>query len=69
MKYGVRNSLTASVTSVKKGDIMSQVECRLEGPGSLSSVLTTDSLEDLKLKEGDRVVLLVKAIHVIPVKE
>mgnify|MGYP003621604684 CR=1 FL=1 len=69
MKYGVRNSLTASVTSVKKGDIMSQVECRLEGAGTLSSVLTTDSLEDLKLKEGDRVVLLVKAIHVIPVKE
>ena len=69
MKYGVRNSLTASVTSVKKGDIMSQVECRLEGTGSLSSVLTTDSLEDMKLKEGDRVVLLVKAIHVIPVKE
>ena len=69
MKYGVRNSLTASVTSVKKGDIMSQVECRLEETGTLSSVLTTDSLEDMKLKEGDRVVLLVKAIHVIPVKE
>lgn len=69
MKYGVRNSLKATVTKVKKGEIMSQLECRLDELASISSVLTTDSVEDLKLKEGDKVVLLIKAIHVIPAKE
>jgi molybdate transport system regulatory protein len=32
-------------------------------------VLTTESLEDLELKEGDEVQLIIKAIHVLPVKE
>lgn len=69
MKYGVRNALKATVTTVKKGDVMSQVTCKLTEPGALSSVLSTDSVQDLDLKEGDNILLLVKAIHVIPVKE
>lgn len=69
MKYGARNTLKATVTKVKTGDIMSQVECKLTDPGMLASILSTDSVRDLDIKEGDQIVLLVKAIHVIPVKE
>ena len=69
MKHGVRNSLKATVTKVKKGDIMSQVGCKLNEPGAITSILSTDSLEELDIKEGDQIILLVKAIHVIPVKE
>ena len=69
MKYGVRNSLKATVVKMKKGDIMSQIECKLDEAGSLSSVLTTDSVQEMGLKEGDKILLLVKAIHVIPAKE
>ena len=69
MKYGVRNHLKATVTAVKESEVMSQVECHLDECGDLSSVLTTDSVRELGLKAGDKVVLLIKAIHVIPVKE
>lgn len=69
MKYGVRNSLKATVTKVKQGDIMSQVECQLTEAGTLASILSTDSVREMGIKEGDKLVLLVKAIHVIPVKE
>jgi len=69
MKYGVRNSLKAVVTKIKPGDVMSQIECQLNDPGVITSVLTTDSVREIDLKEGDRILLLVKAIHVIPVKE
>lgn len=69
MKYGVRNALQATVTKTKKGDIMSQIECALDAPGTVSSILSTDSFNDLGLKEGDKVMLLIKAIHVIPAKE
>jgi len=69
MKYGVRNALKAKVTEVKKGDIMSQVKFELVEPSSLTSVLTTDSVSELEIKEGEELLLLVKAIHVIPVKE
>lgn len=69
MKYGVRNTLKATVTEVKQGDIMSQVQCALLEAGNISSVLTTDSVREMDLKKGDQILLLVKAIHVIPAKE
>lgn len=69
MKYGVRNALRATVKKVKEGDVMSQIECKLDEAGMISSVLTTDSVHDLNLKAGDSVLLLIKAIHVIPAKE
>jgi molybdate transport system regulatory protein len=68
MKFGARNNLKGKVVSVKKGDIMSLVKFKVTKPGQLSSVLTTESVEELKLKVGDEVQLVIKAIHVLPVK-
>jgi molybdopterin-binding protein len=69
MKYGARNALPARVKSVKKGDVMSLAKFEVTTPAEMASVLTTESLEDLNLKPGDQVLLVVKAIHVLPVKE
>ena len=69
MKYGARNNIKAKVTSVKNGDIMSLVKFKVSGPAKLASVLTTESAQDMKLKVGDKVQLVIKAIHVLPVKE
>lgn len=69
MKYGARNRIVGKVTSVKTGDIMSLVKFNVTGPHSMASVLTTESVEDLGLKPGDEVELIVKAIHVLPVKK
>lgn len=69
MKFGARNAISAKVKSVKKGDIMSLVKFDVAVPVEMASVLTTESLESLKLKKGDQVQLVVKAIHVLPVKE
>jgi molybdopterin-binding protein len=68
MKYGARNQIRARVTSVKKGDVMSLVKYEAMGPIPMASVLTTESLEELALAKGDEVLLVVKAIHVLPVK-
>jgi molybdopterin-binding protein len=68
MKFGARNNLKGKVISVKKGDIMSLVKFKVNKPGELASVLTTESVKELKLKEGDEVQLIIKAIHVLPVK-
>lgn len=69
MKYGARNKLKATVTSVKKGDVMALVKFKVTDPGEMASVLTTESVDDLALKPGDEVQLFIKAIHVLPVKE
>jgi molybdopterin-binding protein len=69
MKYGAQNKLVAKVTSIKNGDIMSLVKFKVTGPADMASVLTTESVAELNLKVGDEVHLIIKAIHVLPVKE
>ena len=69
MKYGARNQTICKVKSIKKGTVMCQVNLTTDGPIDLSSVMTLDSLEDLALKKGDSVRAVVKAIHVLLVKE
>ena len=68
MKYGARNTIPAKVKSVQKGDVMSLVKFDVTAPSAMASVLTTESVQDMDLKAGDEVILVVKAIHVLPVK-
>ncbi len=68
MKYGAQNQINAKVTSVKKGDVMSLIKFTVTTPSTMASVITTESAEALGLKTGDEVQLIVKAIHVLPVK-
>ncbi len=69
MKYGARNEITAKVKSIKSDEIMSLIKFDVTVPVVMGSVLTTESLEELKLKIGDEVKLIIKAIYVLPVKE
>ena len=69
MKYGARNNIRGKVKSVKKGDVMSLVKFDVIGPAEMASVLTSESVDALNLKIGDEVQLVVKAVHVLPVKE
>jgi molybdopterin-binding protein len=68
VKYGAQNQIEARVTSVKKGDVMSLIKFTVTAPTEMASVITTESAEALGLKAGDEVQLIVKAIHVLPVK-
>jgi molybdate transport system regulatory protein len=69
MKTGARNNLRGKVTSVKSDEIMSLVKFEITAPHEMASVLTTESVKEMGLKVGDTVTLLVKAIHVLPIKE
>ena len=68
MEYGARNKITAKVKSIKKGDVMALVKYKVTNPSEMASVLTTESVESLDLKIGDEVQLIIKAVHVLPVK-
>lgn len=65
--YGARNKIKAKVSDIKSDSIMSQVKFETAS-GEMSSVLTTESVEEMNLKLGDEVHLIIKAIHVLPVK-
>ena len=69
MKYGARNQLSGKVVEIKRGTIMGQVKFKT-APGSyMTSVMTLDSLDDMKLKVGDSVKAVFKAINVLLIKE
>jgi molybdate transport system regulatory protein len=69
MKYGARNRIQAKVKSIKKGDVMSLVKFDVTMPHEMASVLTTESVDHLSLTPGNDIELVIKAIHVLPVKD
>ena len=69
MKHGARTQISAVVTSIQQGDVMSLVKFNVTTPADMASVITTESIGELDLKVGDTVTLLVKAVHVLPLKQ
>lgn len=67
MQYGARNHVVARVTSVTSDKVMSLVKFEVTVPAQMASVLTTESVQDMELKVGDTVHLVIKAINVLPV--
>jgi len=69
MKYGARNQLSGKVTAIKQGTVMSQVDINISSRANMCSVMTLDTLKSMKLKKGDKVKVIVKAVNVLLVKE
>ncbi len=69
MEYGARNKIKGKVTEIKKGDVMCEVTVELPGGGVMTSVMTISSMEEMALKEGDQVKVVVKAVNALLVKE
>jgi molybdopterin-binding protein len=68
MKIGARNQIVGTITDFKKGAVMAQV--KLDVPAAkLESVMTADSVDAMGLKKGDKVIVVIKAIHVLLIKE
>jgi len=68
MRHGARNQISAKVTSIQRGDVMSLIKFSVTTPTEMASVITTESVDALDLKIGDEVQLIIKAVHVLPVK-
>ena len=69
MKYGARNQIIGEVKEIKKGSVMCEVKLDVTGPITMESVMTLNSLEELGIKEGYKVKVIVKAVNVLLVKE
>lgn len=60
MALSARNQLPGIIEEVKLGDIMAQVVVKV-GVNLLESVITRSSAEEMQLKKGDRVRVVVKS--------
>ena len=63
MKTSLRNHVKGKIVEIVPGPAVSEVEIETSA-GVLSSVITTRSLEQLKLKVGDEVKAVVKSTEV-----
>jgi molybdopterin-binding protein len=64
MTLSVRNQLSGVVKEVKLGTVMAEVIVKV-GDNQLVSAITKDAAEDLALKAGDKVTVLVKSTSVM----
>jgi len=69
MKYGARNQIIGKVTEIKKGSLMCEVKLDIPAASHMASVMTIESLDELGIKPGDSVRVVVKAVNVLLVKE
>jgi molybdopterin-binding protein len=68
VKVGARNQIIGTVTDVKRGSVMCQV--KVDVPASkMASVMTIDSCDEMALKKGDKVQVVVKAVNVLLIKD
>lgn len=67
LKTSARNRLPGTITAVKLGEVMAQIDIRV-GDNHLVSVITREAAEELNLQEGDHVVAIVKSTEVMVAK-
>jgi len=65
VKLSARNSLKGRVVSVEKGVITAKVKVEIMVPATITSVITKEAVEDLDVKVGDEVQVVVKSTEVM----
>lgn len=63
MEQSIRNQLPGTIKSIVSDKVLSEVIVETS-IGDVASVITTRSVEEMKLKIGDKVYVLVKATNV-----
>jgi molybdopterin-binding protein len=64
MGISARNQLVGKISEVRLGDIMAHVIVKV-GKNVIESVITRKSAEDLALKKGDEVTVVIKSTEVM----
>ena len=65
MKISARNVLKGKVKQIKVGAVNTEVIVELPGGAEIVSVITKESAQNLKLKEGRAVYAVIKASNVM----
>ena len=65
MKISARNNIPGKVTDIKLGPVSAQVTINVAPGIDIVSVVSTESVEHLKLKVGSRAFAVIKASSVM----
>ncbi len=64
-RLSARNKVKAKVVKIERGDVTSMVKMQILERGKIISVISTDAVKELGLKEGDVVDAIIKATEII----
>jgi len=64
MGISARNQLNGKITEIVLGDVMAHITVRV-GQNLIESVITRRGADELKLKKGDAVTVMIKATEVM----
>jgi molybdopterin-binding protein len=67
MQLSARNQLRGTVTAIKAGAVMAEVTVHID-PGDLTAAITDSSRDNLHVKNGDEVTVVIKATDVMIAK-
>ncbi len=67
MKLSTRNRLGGEVEDVKLGEVGALIKVKVK-PGHVTAFITKEGAEELELKKGDKVEVLIKATEVMVAK-
>ena len=69
MKLSARNMLKGKIVEVKKGTVTTHVRIDIGGGAIVTSAITNEAAEELKLAQGDDAYAVVKASDVMVAKD
>jgi molybdate transport system regulatory protein len=69
MPLSARNKLKGVVKAIEKGEVAATVKIEISQPATITSMITKEAAEDLKLKVGDKVDAVIKASEVMVSKD
>ncbi len=69
MPLSARNKITGVVKGIEKGEVASTIKIEITGPAVITSMITKEAAEDLKLGVGDKVDAVIKASEVMVSKD
>jgi len=69
LKISARNQFEGSVETVEKGVVTATVKIKVNGPVTITAIISKEAVEDLKLQRGDRAAAVIKATEVMVAKD
>lgn len=69
MILSARNQLKGNVEKVEKGPITANIKIKIESPEIITAIITKESVEDLNIKSGDEVIVVIKSTEVMIAKD
>ena len=60
-----RNKIEGVITKIENGTVASTVKIEISKSANLTSMITKEAVEELNLKEGDKVEAVIKATEIM----